>query len=469
MATRTEASSPVARAYVPGDPASGRGVVFAVVSLGLFMASIDGTIVATALHSLQTDLGAGIEWTSWTVTVYSLGQVLVMPLAGKLSDLYGRKRIFLVAVVVFTLASLGCGLSRSIGMLVVLRAVQSIGGGAFMPSATGIVSDAFGRNRDRAIGMFSSIFPIGGIAGPVIGGIIVANLSWRYVFFVNVPIGVLLLVFGLMVIPSGRKNPSQPLDVAGIALLGSFLLTAMLGITSVGDTPPGRFPVWAVVAGGAAVLLLVAFLAHTRRAEAPFIPMRLLRGRGFGVMNLVNFLWGSIAIGFSVLIPLYAQDRFGLDPLRAGTLLTARAVGMIVIASAATFALRRTGYRPPMLVGFVLVAIGLALMAWVPGSADPYTWMAVAGAVTGLGMGFAIPAANNASMQLAPESIAAITGLRGMFRQAGSITSVSVATAVVARAGDAGHTFQIVFLTLAVVLVAATGLIFLVPEHRGSW
>jgi MFS family permease len=145
-----------------GDPApSGRFLIFGVTAIALFMASIDQTIVSTALGTLQHDLHTGINWASWTITIYALGQIVAMPVAGVLSDIYGRKRLFLAAVVLFTVASLCCGLATNIYELVSLRALQALGGGAFIPSATGIVSDQFGANRDRAIGMFTSIFPIG--------------------------------------------------------------------------------------------------------------------------------------------------------------------------------------------------------------------------------------------------------------------------------------------------------------------
>src|ERR1700712_1552348 len=174
------------------DPKPRRYLIFAVVSIALLMAAVDQTIVATALGTLQHDLHAQVNWSSWTITVYALGQILVMPLAGRISDQYGRRRVFIAAIVLFTVASLCCGLANDIYVLVALRAVQAIGGGAFMPSAIGIVADQFGPDRDRAIGLFTSIFPIGGIIGPIVGGFFVTYWSWRAIFFVNVPIGIVL-------------------------------------------------------------------------------------------------------------------------------------------------------------------------------------------------------------------------------------------------------------------------------------
>ena len=175
-----------------------------------------------------------MNWSSWTITVYALGQVMVMPLAGKIGDQFGRKQVFLGAAVLFTAASLCCGLADNIYLLIVLRAVQAIGGGAFMPSATGIVTELFGRDRDRAVGLFASIFPIGGIIGPVLGGVFVTYWSWRGIFLVNIPIGITLVVLGAIFIPDIARRPDLHLDIRGVVLLGLTLLSAMLGIGYLG-------------------------------------------------------------------------------------------------------------------------------------------------------------------------------------------------------------------------------------------
>lgn len=446
-----------------------RRLVFVIVSMALFMASVDQTVVATALSSLQRDLHAGIQWGGWTITIYSLGQVLVMPLAGKISDMYGRKRVFLLAAVVFTASSLLCGLSVNIYMLVALRAVQAIGGGAFMPSASGIVSDHFGRDRDRALGMFTSIFPIGGVVGPILGGLFVTYWSWRGIFLVNVPIGIGLLILGLIFIPRGRTRPTNSLDVHGVVLTGVLILSTMIGITYLGD---GGTTVWSagfLIPELVAAFTLYLFLRHTRRAANPFISSRLLHGRGFGVMNLINFLYGSAALGFGALVPLYAQEKFGIPVLGAGTLLTARAIGMVCVAGLAVFALRRTGYRLPMALGFAIIAVGLAMMAMPSPPITPYAWLSIAAGVTGLGMGMSVPAANNAVLQLAPDQIAGVAGLRGMFRQSGSIMAVSVATAIAARGSDPGAALGGMFLVFGAILVCVLPLVMMVPEHRGTW
>jgi EmrB/QacA subfamily drug resistance transporter len=452
-----------------GYPARGRLLLFATVSVALFMASLDQTIVATALPAIQHDLHAPVNWSAWTITVYALGQVLVMPLAGKFGDQYGRKKIFLGAVVLFTATSLCCGLADNIYLLIVLRAVQALGGGAFMPSATGIIADRFGSGRDRALGLFASIFPIGGIVGPVLGGVFVTYWSWRGIFLVNIPIGLALLVLGSVVIPHIPRRPDPHLDIRGVVLLGVTLLSAMLGIGYLGGDRSEPLSLSFLLPECVAVVAATAFVRHSARARSPFVSLRLLTGHGFGVMNLLNFLYGSAVLGFAPLVPLYAETRFRLAPLPAGTLLTARAIGMIAVAAASVWMLRRTGYRWPIAVGFLLCAAGLIGTASAPHGLSAYAWLALATGVCGVGMGVATPAANNATLQLAPDQAAAVAGLRGMFRQAGAITAVSITAAIVARSADPGIAQAHIFVVFAAIILCALPLILLVPEHRGRW
>src|ERR1700741_2220550 len=198
-----------------GAPKDRRKLIFAIVSIGLFMASVDQTIVATALPAIERELHATINWSGWTISIYALGQVIAMPMAGKISDMYGRKKVFIISAALFTLSSLCCGFASNITLLLVARFIQALGGGAFMPSATGIVSDHFGEQRDRAVGMFTSIFPIGGIVGPVVGGVFVSYWSWRGIFLVNVPIGIALIALTVKFIPSSSVRKQSRIDLRG--------------------------------------------------------------------------------------------------------------------------------------------------------------------------------------------------------------------------------------------------------------
>jgi EmrB/QacA subfamily drug resistance transporter len=468
VTTVPSATGPVITGPATTGPLGRRKLIFAIVSIGLFMASIDQTIVATALPAIERELRAPINWSGWTISIYALGQVIAMPMAGKISDMYGRKKVYLISAGVFTLSSLACGFAPTMPLLLLPRFIQALGGGAFMPSATGIVADHFGRERDRAVGMITSILPVGGMIGPVIGGVFVSYWSWRGIFLVNLPIGIILIALAAKFIPASSVRRASRIDVGGVGLLATVIAAAMFGISYLGSVRvPLQLPVFLGCEAVAAVAV-VAFVRHSRRGVAPFVPYRLLRGRGFGIMNLINLIYGAAALGFAALVPLYAQERYHIAPLASGTLLTARAVGMIAVAGVAAMALRRTGYRLPMIAGFAVLACGLLMMAAKPLFAA-YAWLAIAAAATGCGMGLSVPASNNASLQLAPDQVAAIAGLRGMFRQSGAIIAVSVTTAFIARSADPGPVQAHVFVVFVILLALTVPLIRLVPENHGTW
>lgn len=455
-----------------GAAAERRVLIFVCVSLALLMSSLNQTIVATALHSIQIGLASSIAWTGWTITAYSLGMVLMLPLAGKLSDRYGRRRVFLGSVIVFTLGSLFCGFSNNIYVLVVLRAVQAIGGAGFTPSATGIVVEHFGSARDRAVGLFGSIFPIGSILGPIVGGVIVTYWSWRVVFLVNVPIGILLTLLALRVIPvdrSVRKRSGESLDLGGMALLGVGVLSAMIALTFLGGTHSGSVVFAFVSASLVCVIALWLFVAHINRSRRPFISPSMLYGRGFGAVNVINFVFGGGLVGLVALIPFYATTRYGIGALDSGTLLTAQGIGIILVSSFAAFLLRRTGYRLPMYVGYGLAATGIGLLAVPPAGLSPYVWLASAACLVGIGIGCADPASRNACLQLVPDQSSALAALRSTGRQVGSIVTVSVATAIIAGFGTSGTAQAYVYAAAALLLLAATPIISRVPEHHGAW
>jgi EmrB/QacA subfamily drug resistance transporter len=478
MAGPDEGDAPVAVAPGPGSPtgqpsarAVSRRVIFGVVAVAIFISTIDLTIVATALPNIQRHLHTSVSWAGWTITIYSLGTVVALPAAGKLSDRLGRRRLFVCGVALFTASSLACGCSSNIYMLVIFRALQALGGGTIQPSAAGLVTDHFAADRDRGIGMFGVFASSGQLVGPILGGLIVGYLSWRWIFFVNIPIGVMLVIFTMRYVPESPRRAERGLDVRGLLLLSSLVLAAIIGATNLGNRGTSLDAPGFIVPELAAIALFVSFLRHSARASAPFIPMRLLRGRGFAVMNAVNLLHGIVTFGVMSLVPLYAEERYHFTPVSAGTLLTARAVGMTAIGFFAAFALRRTGYRLPMFVGFSGVALGTVLMSFAPPwHFSPFLWLSVSAAIAGLGLGTVNPAASNAGVQLAPNEAAAITGLRMMFINFGTIVSVSITTAILGRSGDPAAMHANVLRAAAfLIVVALLPLCTRVPEHKGSW
>jgi MFS family permease len=372
--------------------------------------------------------------------------------------------------VVFTVSSLLCGLVSDIYLLVALRGIQAIGGSAFMPSATGLVADHFGKNRGRAVGMFVGVTPIGALIGPVVGGVLVTYWSWRGIFLVNVPIGLLLFVLAWRFIPAGDKKPSdQPLDVWGGVLLSVAILAGILGVSLLGSGDIGAGSASFIGLEVVALVLVVCFVRHIGASRHPFIPVRMLYGSNFGVLNLLNFLYGGGVLGFATLVPLYAVERFHVTTIQSGTLLNARAIGMICAATTVSWLLHRTGCRWPLAIGFVLTSIGMVGMSLDAPLWSPYAWLAVFTGIAGIGMGTAGPASMNASLQLSTTDIAAIASMRQMFRQIGSISAVSIATAVAGQSVHPGVALGHVFFGFGLLMLAVLPLLHFVADNRGDW
>jgi len=451
-----------------------RVLVFCIIAMALMMMAIDSTIVATALHALQHDLHASINWVGWTMTAYSFGFLLMLPVTGKLSEEYGRRRVFLFSVSAFTVASLLCGLANNVYVLVALRAVQAAGGAGFTPSATGLIIDHFGDDRDRAVSLFGSIFPIGALIGPIFGGMFVTYWSWRGIFFVNVPIGVASIWLARRFIPADpplRAGPSRPhMDWPGMALLGVGVFAAMLAVSILGEagvSPWSTSFVACVVIGAGALWL---FHRHIHRTAGPFIDPMLIHGPNFGVVNAVNIVYGGMRAGLVALLPLYATSRYAIDALASGTLLVAQGVATIAFSLMGALALRRTGHRLPVYVGGTVVGIGAMLLAvHPPGGISPYTWLAAAAFLIGAGGGGLNPATRNAGLQLAPRSSSTLASIRTMSLQVGQITTVSVVTAILTRVSDPANTQAVAFAIMGLLFVLALPLASRIPEHKGAW
>jgi EmrB/QacA subfamily drug resistance transporter len=436
------------------QPTHRQWLVFAVVSTALLMSSIDSTIVATALPTMRHELHTSLSSAGWTLTGYTLGQIVIAPLAGNLGDAYGRKPVFLIALVVFTTSSLLCGLVNSIHLLVPLRILQALGGGAFIPSAIGIISETFDAGRARAVGLTSSILPAGGLIGPVLGAVLIEILSWRWIFFINVPVGLLLLVVAVRVIPrSARKVSRYRPDVAGVALLAALMLSIMAATTMLAGAHTARRQALVALLALVASAFAFALARHSGRTRNPLVPMAFVTGPGFGIINLINVAYGACVLGLATLLPLYGQVRYHLSVLESGTILTVRAIGSIVIATAASFLLERTGYRLPIFIGLSGIALGFGLTALPPPGIPALPWLLAATAITGIGFGLSTPAANNAALSLAPDAVGTITGLRGIGRQAGAIVAVSTATSVASLTGNQAIALAAVFGTASVLLL----------------
>lgn len=451
-----------------------RHIVFLLGGLAVLMGSIDSTIMVVALPQLTESLHTSLSWVGWTLTAYQLVQMVMYPLAGKLSDALGRRRVFLFCVITFTLSSLLCGLAPNVGVLIACRALQAVGGGGLVPSVVGIIAEEYRGHRAQAIGLISSVMPIGSIVGPNLGGLLLQTGSWRWMFFINIPIGVAVALGFVWLQPGANREPARSrldVDTLGLLQFTGVVVALMVGLTVIADEPAqaGNPLVWALFV--VSVGLAVAFVRHARRTPNPVMEYRLLARPPFVFANLYNFLFGAVTMGFYSFIPYYAVVKFGLTPFESAAVLTPRALVVTCTSLMASLFVRRLGYRWPMLLGMGLVAVQFALMAqgWSSLQLGAFAiqgfWLlAMIIAIGGLGMGLANPASNNAAIDLAPDKAASITGIRGMFRLAGGTISISCVVLALSMYHDQASGLDVIFLVFTAVLGLTVPMVLLIPE-----
>ncbi len=363
-------------------------LVLGALMLGMLLAALDQTIVATALPTIVGDLG-GASNLSWIVTAYLLASTASTPLWGKLGDMYGRKRFFQAAIVIFLVGSALSGLSQSMGQLIAFRALQGIGGGGLMIGAQTIVGDVVApANRGRYQGLFGAVFGVATVLGPLAGGLLVDNASWRWVFYINLPVGVVALLVTGAFLPTTQRRVSHVIDYAGAALVTAGT-TCLVLMTSLGGTTYAWGSAQIVTLGVAGVALLALFVAAERRAEEPILPMRLFKNRVFGVSSALGFVVGFAMFGTITFLPLYLQIVKGVNPTVSGLWLLPLMIGLLLTSVSSGQLISRTGrYKIFPIIGTALITIGLLLLSrlgpdtsWLDASLSMFVFGAGLGSV----------------------------------------------------------------------------------------
>jgi EmrB/QacA subfamily drug resistance transporter len=331
--------------------------------LGMLLAALDQTIVATALPTIVGSLG-GASHLSWIVTAYLLASTASPPLWGKLGDMYGRKRLFQAAIVIFLAGSALAGLSQSMGQLIAFRALQGIGGGGLMIGAQTIVGDVVApANRGRYQGLFGAVFGLTSVLGPLVGGLLVDNASWRWVFYINLPVGLVALLVTGAFLPAAQRRVSHVIDYLGATLMAAGT-TCLVLTTSLGGTTYAWGSPLIVTLAAAGVALLALFVAAERRAEDPILPLRLFKNRVFGVSSALGFVVGFAMFGAITFLPVYLEIVKGVDPTAAGLRLLPLMAGLLLTSIASGQLISRTGhYKIFPIVGTALMTIGLLLLS----------------------------------------------------------------------------------------------------------
>ena len=327
------------------------------------MSAIDVTVVAVAFPHFMKDLHTNVLWAAWTISVYAIGVTAAMPLAGNLSDSFGRKKVFMGSLGLFTAGSLACGLAPNVFVLIACRFFQGLGGASFLPTASGIVSDHFPESREIPIGLLSGTWSVGAIIGPNLGGWIVSQYSWRYIFYVNVPVGIALMCLILILLKDPRRLSRRHVDFEGASFFSGTILFLMLGLTLLGESFSRRSIPVVAASLGLSFFFLLAFLRQEKRVANPIVDVVLLKSTPFLAANLFNIVVGAAFVGVFSFVPLYATSVHHLSTLASGMILTPRSFGVIAFSAVTSFLLRRLGYRWPMVVGACIISSAAILLA----------------------------------------------------------------------------------------------------------
>jgi EmrB/QacA subfamily drug resistance transporter len=410
--------------------ASRRRLIFGALLLVLFIASLDQTIVSTALPTIVGDLG-GLQHLSWVVTAYLLASTVVGPLYGKLGDLYGRKRVLQFALVLFLIGSALCGLAQTMSQLITFRAIQGLGGGGLIVVSMAVIGDLVApRDRGRYQGLFGGVFGVSVVAGPLLGGFFVDNLSWRWIFYINLPLGLVALAAIATTFRSRQVTTRHRIDWLGTLVLAAGLsgviLYTSLGGTSYPWDAPGML---AAIVGGVALLAL--FPLVEARANEPILPPELFRNVTFRTTSAIGFVVGFALFGSVTFIPIYLQLVKDHSATDSGLLMTPMMLGVLVTSTASGFLISRYGrYRVFPIVGTVIATVGLYLLSTLDVATPTEVaagYMLFLGLGLGLVMQVLVLAAQNA---VDYRLLGTATSGATLFRQVGGSTGVSVFGAI---------------------------------------
>ncbi|HKP67655.1 MAG TPA: MDR family MFS transporter [Pyrinomonadaceae bacterium] len=404
-----------------------RWLITAGVMTGMFIAALEATVVGTAMPTVIASLG-GLNHYSWVFSAYLVTSTVTVPVWGKLSDLYGRRLLYQIGIGVFLLGTLLSGLSGTMTQLIIFRAVQGLGAGALVPLGMTIIGDTFTiEERAKMQAYFSGVWGFSSIIGPVIGGFITDQISWRWVFFVNLPIGVVAALIIGIALKEPVVDRKPKIDYAGALLLMTAISLLMLAMVE-GET--GLFSTENILVFGASVVLLAAFVWVEMRAADPIIPFDLFRNRTILIAVIAGFLGGVAMFGAISFIPLFAQGSMGFTATEAGSLLTPLMLTWVTMSVIGGRLLLRVGYKPITIIGYAALTLGFILLALVDRD-TPRIWLYANLMLIGAGLGFSMLTLLIAVQQAVERSKLGIaTSLNQFSRSIGGAIGVAVLGAV---------------------------------------
>jgi EmrB/QacA subfamily drug resistance transporter len=405
-------------------------IIYSGLMLGMMLAALDQTIVATALPTIVGDLG-GLNHLSWVVTAYLLASTSSTPLYGKLGDLFGRKIVFQSAICIFLCGSMLSGISHSMTELIACRAVQGLGAGGIMSLSMAITGDILSpRDRGKYQAYGTSVFSIASVAGPAIGGLFTQHLSWRWCFYVNIPLGIIALIVTTVVLRLPFRRVEHKIDFLGAGLLVAGVTAILLGTVWGGtEYPWSSWQIFGVF--GAGLGLLALFAAQEKRAAEPILPLRLFKNSVFRTTSAAGFLVGMALFGTTVYLPLFLQLVTGAGPTLSGLLLVPQMIGVMGGGVFVGRAVTRTGkYKIYPLIGTLLLPTGIFLLSTMT-TTTPHLYSSLFMLITGTGMGMVMPVTLTAVQNAVPQAdLGVATSSSVFFRSMGASFGVAIFGAV---------------------------------------
>jgi EmrB/QacA subfamily drug resistance transporter len=417
------------------NTSSARAWVVVLTAIGSFMGALDTLVVSTALPTIRLDLNASVSQLEWTVNSYNLAFAVMLVTAAALGDRFGRRRLYAIGLVGFAAASAASAASPSVGWLIASRAVQGVGAAFMMSLGLALLSAAFpAEKRGTAIGLFSAVTGIAVASGPIVGGAVVNGLDWTWIFWVNVPIG---LIAAPLVLSRMRESfgPNTSLDLPGLGLVSAGAFGIVWGLVRGNSAGWGSPEVVAALAAG--VLLVGAFVAWERRTSEPMIPMSFFRSRAFSAGNLAIFMVFGSLFAEVYFFSQFLQNGLGYDVLEAGLRLMPWTGTFLLVGPVAGALTDRIGERPLMVTG-LLIQAGATLWIALNASPDMAYWeLVIPMVIAGIGISMAIPSAQNSVLgSVSQEAVGKAAGTNSVMRELGGVFGIAVAVAVFAGAGS---------------------------------
>ncbi|MBU5261768.1 MDR family MFS transporter [Bacillus atrophaeus] len=403
--------------------------------IAMFFSALDGTIVGTAMPKIVGDLG-GLSMMTWLTTAYLLTSTTVVPIAGKLADLLGRRVVYVSGLIIFMAASALCGMANNMTELIIFRGLQGIGGGIMMPMAMIVVGDLFtGKQRAKFQGVFGAIYGLASVIGPQIGGWIVDTLNWKWVFYINLPVGIVAVIFIARGLQGRKQTGPINFDIAGIFTMVVGVVSLLLALSFGGKDYAWNS--WQILGLFALALIgIIGFIIAETKAKEPILPMYLFKNRTFTFLNLIGFFMSIGMFGAVTFVPFFMQGIVGVSASESGTIMTPMMVSMIITSIIGGQLVYKVGIKPQIITGMVIMAGGFLLLTTL----DLDTSKLVATsymAIIGLGMGLVMPILTLALQEsFSKEELGVVTSSSQFFRSIGGTFGITVLGAVMnARSG----------------------------------